>query len=215
MVELPAAAGDIRHRHPGSAPQSPTIVLLHALGCTGLLTLVPGDAAAATQAPRGDPRPALARTRDRERDVLARRLRRRRRRARRGARPDDVIVAGYSMGGIVARGCGASTPGSVEGLVLGATTDRFQLSPMRAASSPAWARHAPPTRHVPPAARAVRAARVAAPDRSTSTHRHARVGAARVPHHQPVGRGSGAGSARPAPLGSVDRSHRRTDRVVV
>ena len=41
MVELPGRGLDVRHRHAGPGPDSPTIVLLHAVGCTGLLTWFP------------------------------------------------------------------------------------------------------------------------------------------------------------------------------
>src|SRR3954471_20313434 len=41
MVELPGRGSTYVTDTPGPAPESPTIVLLHALGCTGLLTWFP------------------------------------------------------------------------------------------------------------------------------------------------------------------------------
>ena len=35
---------DVRHRHPGPHPDAPTVLLLHAVGCTGMLTWFPASA---------------------------------------------------------------------------------------------------------------------------------------------------------------------------
>jgi 3-oxoadipate enol-lactonase len=129
LVELPGRGGSTYVTDtPGPDPKSPTIVLLHALGCTGLLTWFPAI------------RPLSKRFRVVTLDL---------RWHGQGIRSeefslsdcaddvaalidllglDDVIVAGYSMGSIVAQRMWRQHPDKVTGLVLGATTDRFQLN---------------------------------------------------------------------------------------
>lgn len=130
MVELPGRGGSTYVTDtPGPSPQSPTIVLLHALGCTGLLTWYPAieplsrryrvvtlDQRWHGQGIQGeefslhdcaDDVAALI-------DVLG---------------LEDVMVAGYSMGSIVAQRVWRQHPEKVQGLVLCATTDKFQLTP--------------------------------------------------------------------------------------
>ena len=113
---------------PGPSPDSPTIVLLHALGCTGLLTWY-----AAVE-------PLSRRFRVVTLDL---------RWHGRGIRSqefsladcaddvgalidlldlDDVLVAGYSMGSIVAQRVWRQHGSRISGLVLCATTDRFQMT---------------------------------------------------------------------------------------
>ena len=119
---------DVRHRHAGARPDAPTIVLLHALGCTGLLTWFPaieplsrrfrvvtldlrwhgqgihdGDFSLVDCA---DDVGALI-------DVLE---------------LEEVLVAGYSMGSIVAQRVWRQHRARIRGLVLCATTDRFQMN---------------------------------------------------------------------------------------
>ncbi len=113
---------------PGPSPQAPVVVLLHALATTGLLTWYPTI-------------PALT---ERYRVItLDQRLHGR---GIRGASfrlqdcADDVaalldvldieraIVAGYSMGSIVAQRVWRQHPARVEGLVLAASTDRFMTT---------------------------------------------------------------------------------------
>jgi 3-oxoadipate enol-lactonase len=129
MVELPGRGGATWVTDtPGPSPDSPTIVLLHALGTTGLLTWFPAIRPLSQRfrvvtldqrwhgkgirseefslADCADDVAALAEALD---------LR-------------DVVVAGYSMGSIVAQRVWRQHPDLVQGLVLGATTDRFQLS---------------------------------------------------------------------------------------
>jgi 3-oxoadipate enol-lactonase len=129
MVELPGRGGATYVTDtPGPSPDSPTIVLLHALGTTGLLTWFPAiqplskrfrvvtlDQRWHGQGIRSeefsltdcaDDVAALI-------DVLDLR---------------DVVVGGYSMGSIVAQRVWRQHPDKVDGLVLGATTDRFQLN---------------------------------------------------------------------------------------
>ncbi len=111
---------------PGPSPQAPVIVLLHALGCTGLLTWFPAI-------------PVLAR---RYRVVtLDQRWHGQGIQSERFSLYDcaddvaalldeleipEAVVAGYSMGGVVAQRVWRQHPQRVAGLVLCSTTDRFQ-----------------------------------------------------------------------------------------
>lgn len=128
LVELPGRGTTYVTDTPGPDPRSPTVVLLHALGCTGLLTWFPsieplsrrfrvvtldqrwhgqgindGDFSLHDCA---DDVAALI-------DVLD---------------LQDVIVVGYSMGGVVAQRVWRQHRDRIQGLVLCSTTDRFQLS---------------------------------------------------------------------------------------
>jgi 3-oxoadipate enol-lactonase len=129
MVELPGRGATYVTDTAGPEPDSPTLVLLHALGCTGLLTWYPAieplsrryrvvtlDLRWHGQGIQSedfslydcaDDVTALI-------DVLG---------------LEDVIVCGYSMGSIVAQRVWRQHPDKVQGLVLCATTDRFQLTP--------------------------------------------------------------------------------------
>ena len=126
MVALPGRGSTYVTDTPGPAVDSPTVVLLHAVGCTGLLTWFPAI------------------------DVLAQRFRvvtLDQRWHGRGIQSehfslidcaDDVaalvdvldlgpvIVAGYSMGSIIAQRVWRQHPDLTAGLVLCATTDRFR-----------------------------------------------------------------------------------------
>jgi 3-oxoadipate enol-lactonase len=128
MVELPGRGSTYVTDTPGPSPDSPTVVLLHAVGCTGLLTWFPAIG------------------------PLSRRFRvvtLDQRWHGRGIQSDDfslvdcaddvaalidvlgleeVIVAGYSMGSIIAQRVWRQHPERVSGLVLCATTDRFRSS---------------------------------------------------------------------------------------
>ncbi|HET6940267.1 MAG TPA: alpha/beta fold hydrolase [Nocardioides sp.] len=128
MVELPGRGSTYVTDTPGPAPGAPTIVLLHALGCTGLLTwfaaieplsrrfrVVTLDLRWHGRGIQGeefslvdcaDDVGALI-------DVLE---------------LDEVLVAGYSMGSIVAQRVWRQHRSRVSGLVLCATTDRFQMT---------------------------------------------------------------------------------------
>ena len=128
MVELPGRGSTYVTDTPGPSPDSPAIVLLHALGCTGLLTWYPAVAPLSRRFRvvtldqrwhgRGirsedfslvdcaDDVAALI-------DVLD---------------LDEVIVAGYSMGSIVAQRVWRQHGPRIRGLVLCATTDRFQMT---------------------------------------------------------------------------------------
>jgi 3-oxoadipate enol-lactonase len=128
MVELPGRGSTYVTDTAGPSPDSPTIVLLHALGCTGLLTWFPAieplsrrfrvvtldlrwhgrgiQAEKFSLADCADDVGALI-------DVLG---------------LEEVLVAGYSMGSIVAQRVWRQHGSRVSGLVLCATTDRFQMT---------------------------------------------------------------------------------------
>ena len=109
LVELPGRGGSTYVTDtPGPDPRSATVVLLHALGCTGLLTWFPSSAAREAL-PRRHHGPAVARPGHPHEefslvdcaddvaaliDVLG---------------LEDVIVAGYSLGSIVAQRVWRST----------------------------------------------------------------------------------------------------------
>ena len=129
MVQLPGRGETFVTDTPGPAPDSPTIVLLHALGCTGLLTWYP----------------CLRPLSERFRVVTLDQ-----RWHGRGIRSDDfslrdcaddvaalldvlevdqAVVAGYSMGSVIAQRVWRQHPDRTAGLVLAATTDRFRMTP--------------------------------------------------------------------------------------
>ncbi|HEY9565362.1 MAG TPA: alpha/beta fold hydrolase [Nocardioides sp.] len=126
MVDLPGRGSTFVTDTAGPEPESPTVVLLHAVGTTGLLTWYPTI------------------------PVLSSRFRvitldqRRHGRGIRSAKfslsdsADDVaalldvlgvdraIIGGFSMGSIIAQRTWRQHPDRVAGLVLAATTDRFR-----------------------------------------------------------------------------------------
>ena len=129
MLELPGRGSTYVTDTPGPRADSPTILLLHALGCTGLLTWYPSI------------RPLAERFRVLTLDQ---------RWHGRGIKSDEfslydcaddaaalldvlgidrAIVAGYSMGSIIAQRFWRQHPTRTAGLVLCATTDRFRSSP--------------------------------------------------------------------------------------
>jgi 3-oxoadipate enol-lactonase len=130
MAELPGRGGSTYVTDtPGPSPESPTVVLLHALGCTGLLTWYPvieqlsrryrvvtldqrwhGRGIQGEEFSLHDCADDVAALID----VL---------------KLEGVILAGYSMGSIVAQRVWRQHPDKVQGLVLCATTDKFQLTP--------------------------------------------------------------------------------------
>lgn len=128
IVDLPGRGSTYVTDTPGPRG-APTLLLLHAVGCTGLLTWFPAI-------------PELAR---RYRIVTLDQ-----RWHGQGIMSDefslydcaddaaaliellgleDVIVCGYSMGSVIAQRVWRQHPHLVSGLVLGATTDRFRSSP--------------------------------------------------------------------------------------
>ena len=127
-LDLPGRGSTWITDTPGPAPEAMPLVLLHALGCTGLLTWFPSISDLArrhrviTLDQRGHGR-GIATDRFSLRDCA-----------------DDVaalldalgleraVVVGYSMGGVVAQRVWRQHPRRVAGLVLAATSDRFQLT---------------------------------------------------------------------------------------
>jgi 3-oxoadipate enol-lactonase len=128
MVELPGRGATYVTDTPGPSPESPSIVLLHALGCTGLLTWYPaieplsrrfrvvtldlrwhGQGIHSEELSLVD----CADDVDALIDVLG---------------LEEVLVAGYSMGSIVAQRVWRQHGPKIRGLVLCATTDRFQMT---------------------------------------------------------------------------------------
>lgn len=129
MVELPGRGGSTYVTDtPGPTPHAPTIVLLHALGTTGLLTFFPVIHPLAKRFRvitldqrwhgRGIQSDAFSLV-DCADDVAA---------LIDELGLENVLVGGYSMGSIIAQRVWRQHPDKVSGLVLGATTDRFQLN---------------------------------------------------------------------------------------
>ncbi len=151
MLSLPGRGDTFVTDTPGPRPDSPAILLLHALGCTGLLTWFPSIPALAQRwrvvtldqrwHGRGikSPEFTLYDCAD-DAAALIDEL---------GLGP--TVVAGYSMGSVVAQRVWRQHPGSVSGLVLGATTDHFRgtaserLFHLALAPQMAGLRHRPPT----------------------------------------------------------------------
>lgn len=128
MIELPGRGSTYVTDTPGPDPDSPALVLLHALGTTGLLTWYPAIRPLSEQFRvitldqrwhgRGicsdefslydcaDDVAALL-------DVLE---------------VDEAIVGGFSMGSIIAQRVWRQHPSRVAGLALAATTDRFRTT---------------------------------------------------------------------------------------
>lgn len=129
LLELPGRGGSTYVTDtPGPTSDSTTIVLLHALGCTGLLTWYPCveplsrrfrvvtmDQRWHGQGIQSDDFSLY----DCADDVAA---------LIDLLELDDVIVGGYSMGSIVAQRVWRQHPKLVSGLVLCATTDKFQMN---------------------------------------------------------------------------------------
>ncbi|MGZ4446060.1 MAG: alpha/beta fold hydrolase [Nocardioides sp.] len=129
MVELGDRGSTYVTDTPGPRADSPTVVLLHAVGCTGLLTWYPAleplsrRFRVVTMDQRWHGRGIQSEEfslRDCADDVAA--------------LVDTldlgrVVVAGYSMGSIIAQRVWRQHPEITAGLVLCATTDRFRSSP--------------------------------------------------------------------------------------
>lgn len=126
MLDLPGRGATYVTDTPGPSPDSPTVLLLHAVGCTGLLTWFPSIEPLSRRYRvvtmdqrwhgRGihSPEFSLVDCADDAAAVIdALELR-------------DVVVAGFSMGSIVAQRVWRQHPDKVAGLVLCATTDRFR-----------------------------------------------------------------------------------------
>lgn len=127
VLDLPGRGRTYVTDVPGP-PAAPTVLLLHAVGCTGMLTWFRTVEALATRYrvvtfdQRWHGRGISSehfRLQDCADDVAA---------VIEALELDDVVVAGYSMGSIVAQRVWRQHPGLVRGLVLCATTDRFRSS---------------------------------------------------------------------------------------
>ena len=126
MVDLGGRGQTFVTDTPGPSPDAPPVVLLHAVGCTGLLTWFPSLPALARRYRvvtldqrwhgRGIRSPEFS-LRDCADDVAA---------LVEELGLDEVILAGFSMGSIVAQRVWRQHPTRVAGLVLCATTDRFR-----------------------------------------------------------------------------------------
>lgn len=113
---------------PGPTPDAPAVVLLHAVGCTGLLTWFPVVRHLAEKYrvvvfdQRWHGRGIMSESfsvRDCADDVAA---------VADALDLDNPVVAGYSMGSIVAQRCWRQHPDRFGGLVLAATTDHFRTT---------------------------------------------------------------------------------------
>jgi pimeloyl-ACP methyl ester carboxylesterase len=113
---------------PGPTPDAPAVILLHAVGCTGLLTWFPVVEQLAARYrvvvfdQRWHGRGIVSEhfsIRDCADDVAA---------VADALELDAPVVAGYSMGSIVAQRCWRQHPGRFGGIVLAATTDHFRTT---------------------------------------------------------------------------------------
>lgn len=162
MVELAGRGETYVTDTPGPSPDSPTVLLLHAVGCTGLLTWFPSIEPLSRRYRvvtmdqrwhgRGIQSEAFS-VHDCADDVagLIDELDLR-----------DVIVAGFSMGSIVAQRVWRQHPDKVGGLVLCATTDRFRSSVAERLFHATMGMTMAATRTLSRSRTAVRAARTAA-----------------------------------------------------
>jgi 3-oxoadipate enol-lactonase len=162
LVELPGRGSTYVTDTAGPDPESPTIVLLHALGCTGLLTWFPcieplsrrfrvvtldlrwhGQGIQSEEFSLVDCADDVAALLD----VLG---------------IDQALVGGYSMGSIVAQRVWRQHPERLEGLVLAASTDRFRMNVPEQLFFAGMGATMLATRGISRSRTAVRAARVAA-----------------------------------------------------
>lgn len=128
MVELPGRGSTYVTDTPGPSPDSPAIVLLHALGCTGLLTWY-----AAIEPLSRRFRVLTLDLRWHGRGIASEEFSLVDCADDVGAlievlELEDVLVAGYSMGSIVAQRVWRQHGARIGGLVLCATTDRFRMT---------------------------------------------------------------------------------------
>jgi pimeloyl-ACP methyl ester carboxylesterase len=128
MVALPGRGTTFVTDTPGPSPDSPTVLLLHALATTGRLCWYPTIPTLATRYRvvtldlpwhgRGVQSGDFS-LRDCADDAVA---------VLDQLEIERAVVGGYSMGSIVAQRVWRQHPGRVTGLVLGGTTDHFQKS---------------------------------------------------------------------------------------
>lgn len=161
MVDLPGRGSTYVTDTPGPDPKSPTVVLLHAVGCTGLLTWFPSIGPLSRRYRvvtldlrwhgRGIQSSDFSLS-DCADDVAA---------LIDELGLEDVIVAGFSMGSIVAQRVWRQHPEKVAGLVLCATTDRFRSTVAERAFHAGMGAAMGATRGLSRSRTAVRAARTA------------------------------------------------------
>ncbi len=193
-------------------PGAPAIVLLHAVGCTGMLTWFPAVHELAKHY-----RVVVFDQRWHGRGIVSENF-------SLHDCADDVaavitelglerpIVAGYSMGSVIAQRVWRQHPDVLGGLVLAATTDHFrtngreQIFHSGMEFSMGSLRALSKSRTVRWASRSTAEALDMGPDR------HRPVGAQRVAQHQSVGRRAGGGGRGAAPLHSLAVPHRRAHR---
>jgi 3-oxoadipate enol-lactonase len=128
LLDLPGRGQTWLSDIPGPEPDSPAIVLLHAVGCTGLLTWFPAIERLSEKYrvvafdQRWHGRGIVSEhfsLRDCADDVAA---------IADALDLESPVVAGYSMGSIVAQRVWRQHPDRVGGLVLAATTDHFRTT---------------------------------------------------------------------------------------
>lgn len=129
MVELPGRGSTYVTDTPGPRPDSPTLLMLHAVGCTGLLTWYPAisDLSKHFRVVTLDQRwhgrgiqSEVFSLHDCADDSAA---------LLDALGIDRAIAVGFSMGSILAQRLWRQHPDRVAGLVLCATTDRFRHTP--------------------------------------------------------------------------------------
>ena len=197
---------------PGPTPDAPTIVLLHAVGCTGQLTWFPSIPHLAERY-----RVITFDQRWHGRGITSERF-------LVSDCADDVaavvdelgldrpLIAGYSMGSVVAQRVWRQHPDTVGGLILAASTDHFRTNGRERVF------HAGMELGMGLTATLSRSARGQAGQRGHRRGarrrqlRHRSLGDEPVALEQPVGDRPGRGVPRPPPLHAVAVEHRRADR---
>jgi 3-oxoadipate enol-lactonase len=128
VLELPGRGQTWLTDIPGPSPDAPAVILLHAVGCTGLLTWFPAIERLSEKYrvvvfdQRWHGRGIVSEhfsLRDCADDVVA---------VAEALALESPVVAGYSMGSIVAQRVWRQHPDRIGGLVLAATTDHFRTT---------------------------------------------------------------------------------------
>ena len=205
MVDAARPRADLRRRRARArTPDAPTVVLLHALGCTAYLcwfgaspscrgpTASSPSTSAGTAAASGPPRFRFVDCADDAAAVLD------------ALGIDQALVVGYSMGGAVAQELWHRHPERVTGLVLASTARNFRghtreklFFPLMTLAMNPLSRVAQP--------KVERLALGAARRLAVRRPRPGRLGRARVPQHQRLVDARGARRARPVQLRALDR----------
>ena len=211
MVDLPGRGSTFVVDVPGPIADAPTIVLLHALGCTAYLTWfgVLGELSRTHRVVALDlrwhgrgirsPRFRIADCADDVAGVLDE------------LGIDTAIVAGYSLGGAVAQEVWHRHPERVSGLVLASTARNLRGHMGERMFFPVMTLAMHPLSRVA-LTKVERVAAVAARDAVGRPHRPDRLGPLGVPQHLGLVDAGGARRARPLQLRALDRLGRRADR---